>query len=381
LRTRPRAALLVATIVVGAVAAAQQLEPPAELVEVRRRVAALEASLKQVEQQQAAAGRERARIETELALAVMRVKESEAELAQLAIAERAAAQAAAAAQDRLQGAADTLRVQLGLLSVFGRVGLLPILMHAFAAEVDLQRRVTVTLAVVEEHKRRRDEVARLVEERTAALSELSRRREEAAGGRRVLDGRRRELEVTKTRALAELSRLERERRSGALALAEAREAEGRLERLWGSVAGTREAEIADVRLLRGGLPWPVSWAQVVRGFGEQRDPRYGTKTVSNGVILLVPVGEEVHAIAKGKVAFAQYFKGYGNLVILNHGNEVYSLYAQLASMFARTGQRIAMSEAVGVAGRGEAGGGNLYLEIRVGKHPQDPLGWLKSRGK
>jgi len=373
-RTRVLAA---AILLVAARATAQQAAPPAELVEVRRRVAALEASLKQLEQQQAAVGREREKVETELALAAMRVKESEADLAQLATSESAAARAAAAAQDRLRGAADTLRVQLGLLAVFGRVGLLPIVLHALAAEQDLQLRVTVTLAVVKEHKRRRDEVARLVDGRTAALSELSRRREEAVAGRRVLDSRRRELEVTKSRALAELSRLERERRTGALALAEAREAEGRLERLWGSVSATPDAETADVRLLRGALPWPVKWAQVVRGFGAQRDPRYGTKTVSNGVILMVIAGEEIHAIAKGKVVFAQFFRGYGNLVIVNHGKEVYSLYAQLASMFARTGQRVAMSEPVGMAGRGEGQSGNLYLEIRVGQHPQDPLAWLK----
>ncbi len=344
---------------------------------MRRRVAALEASLKQLEQQQRAAGRERERIDTELALAAMRVRESETELAQLGAAESAAAQAAAAAQDRLRGAADTLRVQLGLLAVFGRVGLLPIVLHALSSAQDLQRRITVTLAVVKEHKRRRDDVARLVDERTTALGELSRRREETMNGRRVLDQRRRDLEIAKSRALGELSRLERERRTGALALSEAREAEGRLERLWGSVSATAEAENADVRLLRGGLPWPVKWAQVVRPFGAQRDPRYGTKTVSNGVILLVPPGDEVHAIAKGKVVFAQYFKGYGNLVIVNHGKEVYSLYAQLASMFARTGQRVAMSEPVGMAGRGEGQSGNLYLEIRVGQHPQDPLAWLK----
>jgi len=103
--------------------------------------------------------------------------------------------------------------------------------------------------------------------------------------------------------------------------------------------------------------------------------------VSNGVILLVSPGDEVRAVAKGKVVFAQFFKGYGNLVIVNHENQVYSLYAQLASMFARTGQRVAMGEAVGMAGSGEGQEGNLYLEIRVGQRPQDPLAWLKPFGK
>jgi len=362
-------------------AAAQGQAPPAELTEVRRRITELEGNLRRLEQEQVAVGRERQRLDTELALAQMKVKEGEAELALAVAAEGAAARAAEAAQDRLRGAGDTLRAQLGMLAVFGRVGLLPVVLHAVGAEQDLQRRVTVTLAVVREHKRRRDEIAALVEARTAALGELSRRREEASAGRRALEDRRRVLVATRARAVAELARLERERRSGALALADAREAEGRLERLWASTTAAAEPGVADVRLLRGGLPWPVKWAQVVRPFGSQRDPRYGTTTVSNGVILSAAPGEEVRAVAKGKVVFAQFFKGYGNLVIVNHENQVYSLYAQLASMFARAGQRIAMGEAVGMTGRGEGQGGNLYLEIRVGQKPQDPLVWLKPFGK
>lgn len=369
--------LALAALLLASVVRAQDSRPPAELVEVRRRVAALETSLKQLEQQQAAAGKERERIDTELALATMRVKEGEAALAELAAAESAAADSAAAAQERLRAASETLRAQLGLLAVFGRVGLLPMVLHALSTEQDLQRRITVTLAIVEEHKRRRDEIATLLDERTAALSTLSRRREDALAGRQELDARRRDLEATKLRCLAELARLEGQRRTGAAALAEARESEGRLERLWGNVLAVPEVEAGNVRLLRGGLPWPVSWAQVIRPFGAVRDPRYGTKTVSNGVILMVPPGEEVHAIARGKVVFAQYFKGYGNLVIVDHGTEVYSLYAQLASMFPHTGQRVAMNEPVGIAGRGEGQAGNLYLEIRVGKSPQNPLLWLK----
>ena len=372
---------IAAAVAVAPLATAQGQAPPAELSEVRRRIADLENSLRQLEQRQAVVGRERQRIDAELALAQMKVKEGEAELALAVAAEGVAARAAAAAQDRLRGAGDTLRAQLGLLAVFGRVGLLPVVLHAVGAEQDLQRRVTVTLAVVREHKRRRDEIAALVDARTAALGELSRRREEAAAGRRALDERRRGLVATRERAVAELARLERERRSGAFALGEAREAEGRLERLWGSMTAAAEPATADVRLLRGALPWPVKWAQVMRPFGAQRDPRYGTTTVSNGVILMVAPGDEVRAIAKGKVVFAQFFKGYGNLVIVNHENQVYSLYAQLASMFARSGQRIAMGEAVGMAGKGEGQGGNLYLEIRVGQRPQDPLVWLKPFGK
>jgi septal ring factor EnvC (AmiA/AmiB activator) len=89
----------------------------------------------------------------------------------------------------------------------------------------------------------------------------------------------------------------------------------------------------------------------------------------------------VRVVAAGKVAYAQFLKGYGNLVIIHHGAEVYSLYARLSSMLVRAGDRVAMSDPIGVLGPAETGEGNLYLEFRVGKQAQDPLIWLKPVGK
>jgi septal ring factor EnvC (AmiA/AmiB activator) len=86
-------------------------------------------------------------------------------------------------------------------------------------------------------------------------------------------------------------------------------------------------------------------------------------------------------VANGRVSYAQFFKGYGNLVIVHHGGEVYSLYAGLASMFVRSGQRVGMGDQLGNVGRGEDGSGSVYLEIRMGQTAQDPLSWLKPVGR
>jgi murein hydrolase activator len=92
-------------------------------------------------------------------------------------------------------------------------------------------------------------------------------------------------------------------------------------------------------------------------------------------------GGQVGAVTGGKVSYAQFFKGYGNLVIVHHGGEIYSLYAGLASMFVRAGQRVGMGEPLGTVGRDEDGNGSVYLEIRVGQSAQDPLSWLQPVGK
>lgn len=274
-----------------------------------------------------------------------------------------------------------LRLQVTLLAALGRTGLTPLLVEAVAAGQEAPERVTVSLALVREHRRQRDEAAELMATRTAALSVLSARQENLATVAAELARRRAMLDSTRVRVEAELARLEVERRAGAVALAAATDAEARLERLWGAVTRGGDSRPSNIRLQRGGLPWPVEDPQVVGGFGARRDRQYGTLTLSHGVHLDAPSGARATAVAAGKVAYAQFFKGYGNLVILDHGAEVYSLYAGLASMLVNAGQRVGGGEPVGLVGPHEAGKGNFYLEIRVDQEARDPVAWLKPLGK
>jgi septal ring factor EnvC (AmiA/AmiB activator) len=309
------------------------------------------------------------------------VREAEVEKAEADRAAAAAAKASEASQVELQQAMDRLRLQLALLAVLGRAGLAPLVVHAIGSGKDIPQRVTTSLALFQEEKRRRDEAALLMARRQATLAALSAQREEVAAAAAHLGERQRELERTKQRVEAKLASLEQERRAGAVQLAGAQEAEERLERLWGTVTQGEAFRGPDIRLFRGGLRWPLEPPRLLQGFGVQRDPQYGTVTVSHGVTLAANPGEQVAAVATGKVSYAQFFKGYGNLVIVHHGGEVYSLYAGLASMFVRPGQRVGMGDPLGNVGRGEDGSGSVYLEIRVGQSPQDPLSWLKPVGK
>ena len=376
-----RAAVAWALLGAASVAFAQKSPVPTDLANARNEVRALEQHLRQVASLQAGLGQERERLALELKVAMVRVREAEAEQQEAALAVAAASAAATASQAELDAAMDRLRLQLSLLAVLGRAGLAPLVVHAVGSGQDIPARVTVALALVSEEKRRRDEAAGLMARREAALSELSARREDLAATAGRLDGRRRELEQTRQRVEAQLASLEVERRHGAVALAGAQEAQERLERLWGVVTQQEGSASPDVRLLRGGLRWPVGSEAVLQRFGPHRDPQYGTVTLTHGVVLAAQPGERVVAVAAGKVSYAQFFKGYGNVVIVHHGGDVYSLYGGLASMFARAGQRVGTGEPLGVAGRNEQGVACVYLEIRVGQNAQDPLTWLKPAGK
>jgi len=352
-----------------------------ELERLRQRAAELEQRLRELEGQQQAKDRERQRLEAQLALEVVRVQESETQLARLREREAEAARLVETSRVAHEQALQRLRRQLAVLAVFGRAGLTPMLWHAAASGTDVTTRITTVLAVVRHQEAERQAAAQLLAARNAALAELSRRRAEADEVAAQLAARRRSLEETRRRVLSELVALEGERRRNAEALATAHEAEARLERLWGVVTESAGPSFPDPRRLRGGLPWPVEGARVVRPFGARRDPRYGTVTVSHGVDLETAPGRQVGAVAPGAVIYAQFVKGYGNVVILDHGHGVYSLYGRLASTLVRTGGRVAIGEPVGMTGPSAAGEGNLYLEVRVGGKPQDPVAWLRPAGK
>jgi septal ring factor EnvC (AmiA/AmiB activator) len=77
------------------------------------------------------------------------------------------------------------------------------------------------------------------------------------------------------------------------------------------------------------------------------------------------------------VAFAGEFSGYGNLVIVDHGDKAYSLYGHLSGAAVKTGDRVEAAATVGLAGRDPAGNPALYFELRIDGSPVDPLQWLK----
>jgi len=83
-------------------------------------------------------------------------------------------------------------------------------------------------------------------------------------------------------------------------------------------------------------------------------------------------------VFQGTVLFTQWFKGYGNLVILDHGNRVFSLYGNVKSPTVAVGDRIASGQPIAGVGESEdASSGHLYFEIRRDNRPEDPQKWLR----
>ena len=117
--------------------------------------------------------------------------------------------------------------------------------------------------------------------------------------------------------------------------------------------------------IRGKLPWPAEGA--VNPFG-------------NGVLIKAAAGSEVHAVARGRVIYAGFLRGYGMLIILNHGNGWMSMYGNNESLLHGVGDEVEAGEAIGTASAVTGINTGVYFELRKGGKPVDPAGWLRKHG-
>ncbi len=128
--------------------------------------------------------------------------------------------------------------------------------------------------------------------------------------------------------------------------------------------------------LKGKLNLPVR-GELANRFGS---PRADGGVVWKGLFIAARAGEEVRAIADGRVVFADWLRGFGNLLIVDHGDAYMSLYGNNEALYKRVGDPIRGGESIAAVG---ASGGNadsgLYFELRHQGRPLDPLDWVNIR--
>lgn len=128
---------------------------------------------------------------------------------------------------------------------------------------------------------------------------------------------------------------------------------------------------------RGDLPWPVKNRKKYRTFGKYKHPKFDAYVMNKGIDIATNKGETVTSIKEGRVVFANLFKGYGLLVIIDHGNGLYSLYAHLGKIFVSVNDEVSKGTPIGRTGNQfDEEGYNLHFEIRINGEPVDPLDWL-----
>ncbi len=128
---------------------------------------------------------------------------------------------------------------------------------------------------------------------------------------------------------------------------------------------------------KGHLIFPVN-GKILNRFGRVRDKRFQSYIINNGLNLKVKKGTKVHPVFQGTVLFAGSLEGYGNLIILGHGDKYHSLYGHLDKILVQTGDYVYEDRAIGLSGdSGSLVGETLYLELRHEGKPIDPAPWLQ----
>jgi murein DD-endopeptidase MepM/ murein hydrolase activator NlpD len=122
--------------------------------------------------------------------------------------------------------------------------------------------------------------------------------------------------------------------------------------------------------------WPVN-GRVLSGFGERSDPFNGEGAFHTGVDLEAAMGTPVHAAADGVVFEAQYMSGYGNMVVVDHGNGMRTMYAHLSRYNVIPGEEVHRGDVLAFSGAtGAVTAPHLHFEVRVGSSPVNPFPYL-----
>lgn len=222
-----------------------------------------------------------------------------------------------------------------------------------------------------------DRYAEQAAELETTRAELARQDLELKSLIQASEARSAELSRSRARKESFLEDLSRLRKSAAAELSSAsRELASFLDGLPTTPAKPLETRFAAAR---GLLPWPVR-AEIRKRFGVERHPRFQTLTEHAGLDFAASSGSEVRAVHAGRVAFADWFKGYGQLVILEHGESYYTLYAHLREISVSRGAEVQRGALLGRSGEtGSLAGPSLYFELRHAQQALDPEPWLTRR--
>ena len=366
------AAALLATLLLPAHAQDSDLD------RIRQEIASLQQRLAQVRSEARSAERELAEADLELGIRTQELELAAAAERALETEQNATEAQIAVLGPRLEQQKQELGRRAAALYRLGGLSYLRVALSLEERRNPLQAMSMLSYLVSRDARmvRRFRETSEELKQRRATLGV---RRQALREARTVVERRRRDVASAVARKQAVLARLRRQESGAEQQLAALEEKARRLQRLVDALSRQKrglDPEI-DIRSVQGALDWPLR-GKVIERFGRQRNAKFATVTLNNGVKIEARPGAEVRAVFQGTVLFSQWFKGYGNLIILDHGKRVFSLYGNLKSVSVAAGDRVLTGQTIaGVAEGEEPGTGYLYFEVRQDNKPEDPQRWLR----
>jgi septal ring factor EnvC (AmiA/AmiB activator) len=217
----------------------------------------------------------------------------------------------------------------------------------------------------------------------ATEGRLEAKRKEVADLILTSEAKKRDLEAEEKKNRDLVAEVKRNRKSHEQALEELAESATQLQILIKKIVDeeyTLPFAFVPLYEKKGKLPWPIQ-GRIITAFGLQKHPRFNTTTLNNG-IEIAPNKERaiIQSVHPGRVAYADVFEGYGNLIIIDHGMAYYSLYGHCSEFLVAKGDAVKAGQPVALVGdSGSLNGECLYFELRFKTRALDPLQWLKGK--
>jgi len=222
-----------------------------------------------------------------------------------------------------------------------------------------------------------------LEELRAAESALESKQTDLAAMARAAKLKRQELETEARKNATLVQEIRQNRTTNQQTLKELSESAEELQKLMDKIISQEwvlPAAWVPLYERKGRLPWPLE-GRVITAFGFEKNPNFNTVVMNKGVEISPGQGRSlILAVHPGKVVYADYFQGYGNLLIVDHGMAYYTLYGHCSEFLAAVGEMVRAGQPLAVVGdTGSLKGECLYFELRYKTKALDPLQWLKRR--
>ncbi len=286
-----------------------------------------------------------------------------------------------ALQEDIDHRSTAIAARLRLLYTEGRTGYLQSLFAAHSF-VNLSNRLTYLSWIaqregllVQEFQTRLQQLQTATDQQTQARNDLVGLQQETTATIQKISGTKRSKRTV-------LTSLSKEKTLHERALEDLQRSAEEVDRLVKALdqrfkqAQARKRQLPAQQPSSGSFLWPAK-GKVVSYFGKQKHPTFDTFVNKKGIEIQTREGTPIQAIAAGTVVFADWLKGYGLVVILDHGNGFYSLYAHASKLMVKENEAVSSGHPLGETGEtGLAQEDTLYFELRKGTTPIDPMKWL-----
>ncbi len=141
-------------------------------------------------------------------------------------------------------------------------------------------------------------------------------------------------------------------------------------------ASQKEAPTITLKPKRGILALPIQ-GKLISEYGRQKNTDFNTYTFNSGIDISAPLGQVVRAAGSGEIIYTGSIKGYGQIIIIDHGGRTTTLYAHLSKILIDIGDKVKKGQPIGQVGdSGGVSSTRLHFEVRVEGKPTDPMNWL-----